>query len=219
MPWAPGKEKHLARSLGGKPIVVIGGGIGGLVSALDLASAGLEVILIEKEQTLGGKIRQIDCAGKGVDSGPTVFTMRWIFEKLFADCNENFDSEFELEDTDNESGEDEEEEEEEEEEEGEELGAKLAAHGVVDGATVGVLAGKLRHHGLHDLAHVFGRARAGFSNRRGYRRGIVLVAARGRHGRLTSMPLLRQLEMSTQRRVGLHPKPRDAPTHGDRYSR
>ena len=97
MPWAPGKEKHLARSLGGKPIVVIGGGIGGLVSALDLASAGLEVILIEKEQTLGGKIRQIDCAGKGVDSGPTVFTMRWVFDDLFENAGTRLDDVLQIE--------------------------------------------------------------------------------------------------------------------------
>jgi len=65
-----GKENGLTKSPKDKPIVVIGGGIGGLVSALEMASAGLQVILVEKEQKLGGKIRQIDCGGKGVDSGP-----------------------------------------------------------------------------------------------------------------------------------------------------
>lgn len=80
---AHGKEDGLTKLSKHKPIVVIGGGIGGLVSALELANAGLEVILVEKEQTLGGKIRQIDCGGKGVDSGPTVFTMRWVFDGIF----------------------------------------------------------------------------------------------------------------------------------------
>src|SRR3954467_4051401 len=65
-----------------------------------------------------------------------------------------------------------------EEEEGEGLGAKLAAHGVVDGAAVGVLAGKLRHDGLHHLAHVFGRARTGFGNRR-RDRGVDLLRGGG----------------------------------------
>jgi hypothetical protein len=78
-----GKENGLTKSPKDKPIVVIGGGIGGLVSALDMAIAGLQVILVEKEQKLGGKIRQIECAGKGVDSGPTVFTMRWVFDGIF----------------------------------------------------------------------------------------------------------------------------------------
>ena len=50
-----GKEEHLPKSLGNQPVVVIGGGIGGLVSALELACAGLEVIVVEKEQNLGGR--------------------------------------------------------------------------------------------------------------------------------------------------------------------
>ncbi len=83
MPRALGRENDLTKLPKSKPIVVIGGGIGGLVSALDLASTGLEVIVLEKEQALGGKIRQIQCAGKGVDSGPTVFTMRWVFDGIF----------------------------------------------------------------------------------------------------------------------------------------
>ena len=48
-----GKEERLPKSLGNQPVVVIGGGIGGLVSALELACAGLEVIVVEKEQNLG----------------------------------------------------------------------------------------------------------------------------------------------------------------------
>ncbi len=79
----PGRVSDLTKVSKSKPIVVIGGGIGGLVSALDLASAGLEVILVEKEKYLGGKIRQISCGGKGVDSGPTVFTMRWVIAAIF----------------------------------------------------------------------------------------------------------------------------------------
>jgi 1-hydroxycarotenoid 3,4-desaturase len=45
------------------PIIVVGGGIGGLTCALDLASSGVEVVLIEKEAQVGGKIRQINCSG------------------------------------------------------------------------------------------------------------------------------------------------------------
>ncbi|NDH79420.1 MAG: FAD-dependent oxidoreductase, partial [Burkholderiaceae bacterium] len=49
-----GKEEHLPKSLGNQPVVVIGGGIGGLVSALELACAGLEVIVVEKDPQYGG---------------------------------------------------------------------------------------------------------------------------------------------------------------------
>jgi 1-hydroxycarotenoid 3,4-desaturase len=93
----PGRVSDLTKLSKSKPIVVIGGGIGGLVSALDLASAGLEVILVEKEQRLGGKIRQIDCGGKGVDSGPTVFTMRWVFDGIFQNAGCHLDDVLQIE--------------------------------------------------------------------------------------------------------------------------
>ena len=61
-------------------VVVIGAGIGGLVSALLLACKGFDVTVVEKASVPGGKMRQVN----GVDSGPTVFTMRWILEQVFA---------------------------------------------------------------------------------------------------------------------------------------
>ena len=78
-------------------ILIVGAGIGGLTAALELSHRGLDVTVLEKNQHPGGKIRQIILDNALIDSGPTVFTMRWIFEKLFADCDENFSSEFELE--------------------------------------------------------------------------------------------------------------------------
>ena len=78
-------------------VLIVGAGIGGLTAALELAHQGLDVTVLEKASTPGGKIRQIKVGGAFIDSGPTVFTMRWIFEQIFNDCHENFDSEFELE--------------------------------------------------------------------------------------------------------------------------
>lgn len=63
-------------------VVVVGAGIGGLVSALLLAHRGLEVTLVEAAATPGGKMRQLQVGGAAVDSGPTVFTMRWVFEQI-----------------------------------------------------------------------------------------------------------------------------------------
>jgi len=65
--------------------VVIGGGVGGLVAALELACAGQDVTLLERAATPGGKLREVVVAGR-LDAGPTVFTMRWIFEAIFADA-------------------------------------------------------------------------------------------------------------------------------------
>ena len=64
-------------------VVVIGAGIGGLVAALELVSAGLDVTIVERAATPGGKLRQIAVGDARIDAGPTVFTMRWVFEGLF----------------------------------------------------------------------------------------------------------------------------------------
>ena len=40
--------------------LVIGGGIGGINAALDLANEGYKVYLIEKETTIGGRMAQLD---------------------------------------------------------------------------------------------------------------------------------------------------------------
>ena len=67
-------------------VVVVGAGIGGLVSALLLACRGLDVTVVEAASTPGGKIRQVWVDGVAVDSGPTVFTMRWVFDQILADA-------------------------------------------------------------------------------------------------------------------------------------
>ena len=67
-------------------VVVIGAGIAGLVAALDLAGRGLSVIVLERSPNPGGKMREVDIQGQPIDSGPTVFTMPWVFEEIFADA-------------------------------------------------------------------------------------------------------------------------------------
>ena len=65
-------------------VVVVGAGIGGLVAALELASQGVEVVVLERAAAPGGKMRQVGIGGRQLDAGPTVFTMRWVFDELFA---------------------------------------------------------------------------------------------------------------------------------------
>lgn len=71
--------------------VVIGAGIGGLSTAIGLASQGVAVTVLERAGAPGGKMREIDIGGQRIDAGPTVFTMRWVFEELFDAAGESFE--------------------------------------------------------------------------------------------------------------------------------
>ena len=73
--------------------VVIGAGIGGMVAALELALAGEAVTVVEAEDRVGGKLRQIRVGEHSLDSGPTVFTMRWVFDALFAAAGSSLEDE------------------------------------------------------------------------------------------------------------------------------
>jgi 1-hydroxycarotenoid 3,4-desaturase len=72
-------------------VVVIGAGMGGLASAIDLAVAGLRVTVVERAMRPGGKMREVEVAGARIDAGPTVFTMRWVFDRLFAAAGATLD--------------------------------------------------------------------------------------------------------------------------------
>jgi 1-hydroxycarotenoid 3,4-desaturase len=64
--------------------VVIGAGIAGLVAAVELARRGVTVTVVERAEAPGGKMREVAVDGARLDAGPTVFTMRWVFDEIFA---------------------------------------------------------------------------------------------------------------------------------------
>ena len=68
----------------GRRVVVIGGGMGGLACAIDLAGEGCDVTLVEKASGPGGKMREAEVGTARIDAGPTILTMRWVFDALFA---------------------------------------------------------------------------------------------------------------------------------------
>ncbi|MEZ4380865.1 MAG: phytoene desaturase family protein [Nannocystaceae bacterium] len=72
-------------------VIVVGAGIGGLAAAVDLSRRGVEVIVVERAPAVGGKMRELIIDGRGVDSGPTVMTMRWVFDELFAAAGERLE--------------------------------------------------------------------------------------------------------------------------------
>ena len=71
-------------------VVIVGAGVAGLVSAFALAARGLDVTVLERSTSPGGKMRQVAIGPSQIDSGPTVFTMRWVFDELFAAAGRNF---------------------------------------------------------------------------------------------------------------------------------
>lgn len=75
--------KHMDSAHAHDPIVIIGGGVGGLSAAIHLAAAGRRVILFEQNPTVGGKMSQWEDAGFRWDTGPSVITMRAVFEDLW----------------------------------------------------------------------------------------------------------------------------------------
>ncbi|PJI86067.1 1-hydroxycarotenoid 3,4-desaturase [Yoonia maricola] len=72
-------------------ITVIGAGIGGLAAALRLSHQGCDVTVLDMHSAPGGKMRTVASDAGPVDAGPTVLTMRPVFEALFADVDETLD--------------------------------------------------------------------------------------------------------------------------------
>ncbi|MBX9991783.1 1-hydroxycarotenoid 3,4-desaturase CrtD [Phreatobacter oligotrophus] len=70
-------------------VVIVGAGIAGLTAAMLLAHRGCAVTLVEASDHTGGKIRAVETGAGPLDSGPTVFTMRPVFEALFSSVGES----------------------------------------------------------------------------------------------------------------------------------
>ncbi len=77
--------------MGAQQVVVIGAGMGGLAAAIDLARAGHAVTVFDAGHEPGGKMRTQEVAGQPIDAGPTVITMKWVFDALFHDAGSDFD--------------------------------------------------------------------------------------------------------------------------------
>jgi 1-hydroxycarotenoid 3,4-desaturase len=75
----------------GERVIIIGAGIGGLTAALLLAHQGSAVTLVERADMPGGKMRVMPVGGQLIDAGPTVFTMRHVFDALFESIGESLD--------------------------------------------------------------------------------------------------------------------------------
>ncbi len=66
-----------------KKIIIIGSGFAGLSAACFMAKAGWNVIVLEKQETPGGRARQLKAEGFSFDMGPSWYWMPDVFEHFF----------------------------------------------------------------------------------------------------------------------------------------
>lgn len=66
-----------------KKVIVIGSGFAGLSAAASLAKEGMEVLVLEKNTTLGGRARLFEEDGFSFDMGPSWYWMPDVFESYF----------------------------------------------------------------------------------------------------------------------------------------
>ncbi len=74
----------------------MGAGLGGLALALRLAHRGHEVVVFEKTDQVGGRIRRLSVSESQFDVGPTLLMMREPFERLFSDVDERLEDHLDL---------------------------------------------------------------------------------------------------------------------------
>jgi phytoene desaturase len=74
-------------------VVIVGAGPGGLASAMLLAKAGLEVTVVEKRNTVGGRTSTMEQDGFKFDIGPTFFLYPQVLREIFAATGHSLEKE------------------------------------------------------------------------------------------------------------------------------
>ena len=78
------------------PIIIVGGGLGGLAAAIRLAARGRRVVLLEKNERVGGKLNIVSEASYTFDTGPSLLTMPWVLRALFESAGARMEDALEL---------------------------------------------------------------------------------------------------------------------------
>ena len=66
-----------------KRVLIIGAGPGGLAAAMLLARSGLQVTVLERSSTVGGRTSSIRSSGFSFDLGPTFFLYPRVLAEIF----------------------------------------------------------------------------------------------------------------------------------------
>lgn len=81
----------------GKKIHIIGSGFSSLAASCYMAKLGYDVVVFEKNSTVGGRARQLKKEGFTFDIGPTWYWMPDVFERFFADFGKKPSDYYQLE--------------------------------------------------------------------------------------------------------------------------
>jgi phytoene desaturase len=79
-----------------KKVLIVGAGPGGLSAAILLAAAGLQVKIVERLSTIGGRTSTIESNGYKFDLGPTFFLYPSALEEIFKAAGADLRQEVEL---------------------------------------------------------------------------------------------------------------------------
>ena len=64
-------------------VAIVGGGVGGLMTAIHMATAGRHVVVLERNDTLGGKLSTRERDGFTFDTGPSLLTLPSLIDDVF----------------------------------------------------------------------------------------------------------------------------------------
>jgi len=79
-----------------KKVIVIGAGFAGLSAATTLAKKGVDVTLLEKNNSIGGRARKLEIDGFTFDMGPSWYWMPDVFENYFKQFNTSVQEKYDL---------------------------------------------------------------------------------------------------------------------------
>ncbi len=80
----------------GKQVVIIGAGIGGITTAINLAQKGFSVKILEKNSFAGGRCGVMTHQGHRFDTGATLLMMREVYETTYNNIGKKLGEELEL---------------------------------------------------------------------------------------------------------------------------